>query len=117
MRWGLNLCLGCFSQLGGEPYVLDMIDTFVPRGKVSIVHLRDVQGTIERFQECFLGDGNYDPAKVLTRLKRCGYNGIVIDDHVPFLTDDTRWGRTARAFENGYIQGMKAMLDYLDAQS
>lgn len=115
--WGLNLCLGCFSQLGGEPYVLDMIDTFVSRGKVSIVHLRDVQGTIERFQECFLGDGNYDPAKVLTRLKRCGYNGIVIDDHVPFLTDDTRWGRTARAFENGYIQGMKAMLDYLDAQS
>lgn len=113
--WGLNLCLGCFSQLGGEEYVMDMIDEFVPRGKVSIVHLRDVQGDIECFQECFLGDGRYNPAKVLMKLKRCGYDGIIIDDHVPFLTDDTRWGKTARAYQTGYMQGMKMMLDYIDS--
>ena len=112
--WGLNLCIGCFSQLGGEDYVLDMIRTFVPRGKVSMVHLRDVQGDIDCFNECFLGDGRFNPAKVLTELKRCGYNGIIMDDHVPFLSGDTRWGHTARAYEHGYIQGMRMMLNYID---
>ena len=115
--WGLNLCLGCFSQLGGEECVLDMIRTFVPRGKVSMVHLRDVRGTLDCFSECFLGDGNYNPAKVLMELKRCGYDGVIMDDHVPFLTSATRWGHTARAYEIGYIQGMKQMLDYIDGMA
>lgn len=113
--WGLNLCLGSFSQLGGEEYVLDMIETFVRRGKVGIVHLRDVQGTIDDFQECFLGDGRYNPAKVLMALKRAGYDGLILDDHVPYLTSDTRWGHRARAYQIGYIQGMKMMLDYVDS--
>ena len=115
--WGLNLCIGCFSQLGGEAYVMDMINTFVPKGKVSIVHLRDVQGTIGCFKECFLGDGNFNPAKVLMALKRNGYDGLIMDDHVPFLLGDTRWGHTARAYEHGYIQGMRMMLNYCDALS
>ena len=113
--WGLNLCIGCFSQLGGEEYVLDMIRTFVPKGKVSMVHLRDVEGTIDCFKECFLGDGRFNPAKVLMELKKCGYRGIIMDDHVPFITNDTRWGHTARAYEHGYIQGMRAMLDFVDS--
>lgn len=110
--WGLNLCLGCFSQLGGEEYVIDMIHEFVPKRKVPIVHFRDVQGNIDCFQECFLGDGRYNPAKVMTELAFQGYDGLVVDDHVPFIAGDTRWGRTARAYQTGYIQGMKTMLDY-----
>lgn len=113
--WGINLCIGCFSQLGGEDSVLDMIRTFVPKGKVSMVHLRDVQGTIDCFNECLLGKGRFNPAKVLIELKKCGYEGLVMEDHVPFLAGDTRWGHTTRAYQNGYIQGLRAMLDYLDA--
>lgn len=112
--WGINLCLGTFSQLGGEPYVLDMIRTFVPRGKVSMVHFRDVQGTVGHFQECFPGDGNYDPAKVMTELSACAYRGAVLDDHVPFLTGDTRWGHLARAYTFGYLRGLLRMLNYRD---
>jgi len=29
-----------------------------------------------------------------------------LDDHVPFLTGDTRWGHTARANAFGYLRGM-----------
>ena len=111
--WGLNLCIGCFSQLGGEECVLDMIRTFVPRGKVSMVHLRDVQGNIDCFNECLLGDGRFNPARVLAELQRCGYDGLIMEDHVPHLAGDSRWGHTARAYQNGYIQGMRMMLDYL----
>jgi mannonate dehydratase len=48
-------------------------------------------------------------------LKRCGYDGLVMEDHVPFLEGDSRWGHTARAYQNGYIQGMRMMLDYIDS--
>ncbi len=30
----------------------------------------------------------------------------MLDDHVPFLTGDTRWGHTARANAFGYLRGM-----------
>lgn len=110
--WGINLCLGTFSQLGGEEYVLDMIREFAPRDRIHMVHLRDVQGTVESFSECFLGEGRYHPGKVMRELEKNHYDGLVLDDHVPYLTNDTRWGHTSRAYEFGFISGMAAMMEY-----
>lgn len=110
--WGINFCMGTFSQLGGEEYVLDMIREFVPRQRIHMVHFRDVQGTVENFSECFLGEGRYNPCRVLRELEKNGYDGLILDDHVPYLTNDTRWGHTSRAYEFGYITGMSAMMKY-----
>ena len=110
--WKVNLCLGCFSQMGGEESVLEAIDYFGKRDKIAMVHLRDVQGTGCDFQECLLGDGNYDPAKVICALDKAGYDGFVMDDHVPYIVGSSRWGHTARANANGYIRGMIRMLEY-----
>ena len=109
--WGINFCMGTFSQLGGEDAVMRVIDEFVPRGKIHMVHFRDVQGTVEDFKECFPGDGRYDPARVMLALHRAGYNGLVLDDHVPFINNDTRWGHTARANVFGYLRGMQKMME------
>ena len=109
--WGINFCMGTFSQLGGEEAVMQVINEFVPRGKIHMVHFRDVQGTIEDFWECFPGDGRYNPAKVMRALYKCGYKGLVLDDHVPFINNDTRWGHTARANVFGYLRGMQTMLE------
>ena len=114
--WGINFCMGTFSQLGGEQAVMEMIEEFVPRNKVYMVHFRDVQGTIEDFKECFLGDGRYDPAKIMYALKRNGYKRLILDDHVPFINNDTRWGHTARANAFGYLRGMKQMMDFWDKE-
>lgn len=110
--WGINFCMGTFSQLGGEEAVLEMIDKFVSKGKVHMVHFRDVQGTINDFKECFPGDGRYDPAKIMWKLHENGYNGLVLDDHVPFINNDTRWGHTARANVFGYLRGMQKMMEF-----
>ncbi len=110
--WGINFCMGTFSQLNGEESVMGMIKEFVPKNRIHMVHFRDVQGTLEDFSECYLGEGRYDPAKVMTALHENGYNGLVLDDHVPYLTNDTRWGHTSRAFEFGYLNGMAAMMNY-----
>ena len=103
--------MGTFSQLGGEETVMSIIDEFVPRNKIHMVHFRDVQGTVDNFWECFPGDGRYNPAKVMRALVKSGYNGLVLDDHVPFINNDTRWGHTARANVFGYLRGMQKMLE------
>ena len=108
--WGINFCMGTFSQLNGESAVMEMIEEFVPRGKIHMVHFRDVQGTLENFSECFLGEGRYNPAKIMLALRKNGYQGLVLDDHVPYLTADSRWGHRSRAFAFGYLNGMASMM-------
>lgn len=39
-----------------------------------------------------------------------GYNGLILDDHFPFITGDTRWGHTARAYTFGYLRGLERMM-------
>lgn len=110
--WGLDLCLGsCSSMVGGAENVWEMIRHFGPKGKIFYVHFRDVQGTIPNFQECFLGEGNYDPAAVLIELRKVGFTGFLLDDHVPIIDNDSEYGHLARANMIGYIQGLLKMLE------
>ncbi|HTV12470.1 MAG TPA: mannonate dehydratase [Acidimicrobiales bacterium] len=113
--FGIELCLGTISEMGGEEAVLDAIRYLVPRDKVGYVHLRDVKGTVPTFVECFLGEGNYNPARVVRELGRCGYEGFILDDHTPALVGDSAYGHRGRAFALGYIQGLIQMLDFDDA--
>jgi mannonate dehydratase len=75
------------------------------------VHFRDVKGTVPNFVECFLGEGNFEPANVIQQLIDVGFEGWLQDDHVPFMTDDTSYGHRARAHEIGYMQGILSILD------
>ncbi len=110
--WGLDLCLGCCSEMpGGAENVYAMIKHFGPRGQILYVHFRDVQGTAPLFQECFIGEGNYDPAAVMLALKRSGFDGFLLDDHVPHMDDDSEWAHRGRAHAIGYLQGLINMLE------
>jgi mannonate dehydratase len=112
--WGLDLCLGCCSEMpGGAANVIEMIEHFGPRGQILYVHFRDVQGTVPVFQECFIGEGNYDPAVVMVALKQSGFDGFLLDDHVPHMDDDSEWAHRGRAHAIGYMQGLINMLDLL----
>ena len=108
--WALDLCLGCCSEMpGGADTVAEMIEYFGPRGAIAYVHFRDVKGTVPNFVECFIGEGNYDPAKVMTLLAKNGFDGFLIDDHVPKMDNDTVWGHRGRAHAIGYMQGLIRM--------
>jgi mannonate dehydratase len=113
--WGLNFCIGTVSEMGGEAAVDEVIDLLAPDGRILYVHFRDVRGTVPRFRECFLGEGNLDPARVVTRLHEAGFDGFLIDDHVPAMVGDRgTWGDTSseaycgrgRAHAIGYLQGV-----------
>lgn len=114
--WGLDLCLGCCSEMaGGATNVREMIEFFGPKGRILYVHFRDVQGTVPSFTECFIGEGNYDPAEAMLLLKRNGFTGFLLDDHVPHMDDDSDWNHRGRAHAIGYMQGLLRMGDFLQA--
>jgi mannonate dehydratase len=106
--------------MAGTESVNRVIDFFGPKGRIFYVHFRDVQGVVPRFQESFLGEGNYDPAATLRRLAGAGFDGFIIDDHVPaMIGDEDTWADTAsaaycsrgRAHAIGYLQGLLNALD------
>lgn len=112
--WGLDLCLGCCSEMpGGAENAMAMIEHFGPRGRILYVHFRDVQGTVPTFQECFIGEGNFDPAAAMLALRRSGFTGFLLDDHVPHMDDDTAWNHRGRAHAIGYMQGLIRMMAHI----
>ena len=114
--WGLDLCLGCCSEMpGGAVNVKRMIEFFGPKGKITYVHFRDVQGTVPNFIECFIGDGNFDPAEAMTLLHRNGFTGFLLDDHVPHMDGDSDWNHRGRAHAIGYMQGLIRQMNYAAA--
>lgn len=107
---GLDFCMGCWSEMG--PGVLEAINHFGSRSQIAYVHFRDVQGVVPSFQECFLGEGNVDVVSAIRTLRDVGFDGFIIDDHVPHMVDDTEWAHRGRAFQTGYIMGLvKALVD------
>lgn len=110
--WGMDLCLGTVSEMvGGAEAVRRAIDLLGPSGRIFYVHLRQVQGTVPRFAECFLGEGSYDVPAVLRQLIEVGFEGFLLDDHVPHMTGDTAYGHRARAHAIGYMQGVLAAIE------
>ena len=106
---GLDFCHGCWSEMG--PGVIEAIRYFGQRGKILYVHFRDVQGTVPKFQECFIDEGNSDMFEVVKTLKEIGFTGFLLTDHVPHIVDDTPWGHRSNAYALGYI---KALLDVVN---
>lgn len=108
--WALDLCLGCCSEMvGGAQNVRDLIRYFGPKGSLAYIHFRDVQGTVPNFRECFIGEGNFDPAEVMMLLHEVGFDGFLLDDHVPQMDGDTPWNHRGRAHAIGYMQGLLRM--------
>jgi mannonate dehydratase len=86
-----------------------MIEFFGLKGRIFYVHFRDVQGVVPDFTECFIGEGNFNPAEAMSLLKANGFTGFLLDDHVPHMDDDTEWNHRGRAHAIGYMQGLLKM--------
>jgi mannonate dehydratase len=92
-----------------------VVPFFVPKQRVVYIHFRDVQGTVPDFIECFIGEGNFDPGEVMAQLIRLGFDGFILDDHVPQMDGDTPWNHRGRAHAIGYMQGLIRMAEHMKA--
>ena len=116
-NWGLLFCIGTFSQMeGGAKNIYEAIDYFGLRKRLIYAHMRDVQGTVPKFHECFLGEGNFDPFEVIYALKHSGFDGFIVSDHVPAIEGDTTWGHRVRYADTGYMRGLMEAIDKMEAR-
>jgi mannonate dehydratase len=104
-RHGLDFCVGTWAEMGVAT-MFDALQHFGRRGKLVYIHFRNVKGAVPKFREAFVDDGDVDELRVVRTLRDVGFDGFVIDDHVPHMTDDTIWGHRSRAFATGYIKGL-----------
>jgi mannonate dehydratase len=106
---GLAFCTGSFAEAGAEG-MHAALENFARAKRIHYVHLRSVTGRLPRFAEAFIDEGTVDAVRVLRTLAEHGFDGFVIDDHVPHLVGDTVWGHRARAHATGFIAGaMRAL--------
>ncbi len=108
---GMEFCMGCFSEMGED--VIKAIHYFGSHGKIFYVHFRDVIGCVPKFQECFLGEGNFSPVDAIVALKETNFQGFIIDDHVPEMIDDSHWRHRGHAHATGYILGVVEAVETL----
>ena len=109
---GYLYCCGTRAESGGSAIVMDEINNYGRKGKIFMIHLRNVRGSLATaggFEETLLDDGDMNMFKILRELKQVGFDGCVNPDHHPKLEGDED-GMMALGYAIGYIKALFAVL-------
>ena len=113
---GYLYCCGTRAQAGGSPLVLDEIHNYGRKGRLFMIHLRNVRGSLATaggFEEVLLDDGDMNPAKILLELKQIGFDGCINPDHIPTLEGDEGTLTKGMAYSVGYLKALFAAMAVL----
>jgi len=105
---GYLYCCGTRAEAGGSTIVLDEINSYGRKGRIFMVHLRNVRGSLATagaFEEVLLDDGDMNPFKIVRELQKVGFDGCINADHIPKLEGDV-----GLAYSVGYIKALFAAL-------
>ncbi|CAN5907392.1 mannonate dehydratase [soil metagenome] len=113
---GITLCQGNFTLMTDD--LPAVIRKFGEKDKIFFVHLRDVRGTPEKFQETFHDDGQTDMLACMRAYRDIGFEGVFRPDHVPTmegdLNSDAGYSSVGRLYAVGYLKGLRQAV-YADA--
>lgn len=104
---GLNLCVGTLAEMlwNPEKELYPVFRSLVKTGRVFNIHLRNIKGGRNNFQECWPDEGVYDQAEIINIAADEGYDGSVDPDHVGQSSADPGSSQ-AFAYGYGYINGL-----------
>jgi mannonate dehydratase len=104
---GFNLCLGSTAEGLKNPRteILPIIKWVGERNQIFNIHLRNIKGGWDNFQEVYPDNGEMDFFEVLKALRDVDYPYMVMPDHVPHHPDPAS-SNQAFAFAYGYIKAM-----------
>lgn len=106
---GICLCQGNFTLMTDD--LPAVIRHFGSQGKIFFVHLRDVRGTPEKFEETFHDDGQTNMLECLKAYRDIGFDGVARPDHVPTMEGDSNenagYSAIGRLFAIGYLKGLR----------
>lgn len=104
----LEFCLGSLMEMpGGDIY--DTIEKHVSRNEIGYIHFRNIVGTVPKYHEVFLDEGDMDMVRVAKILHEQGYDGVVIPDHTPLMDCDDGW-HAGMAWAMGYMRALLQVL-------
>ncbi len=105
---GVTFCRANFKLMGAD--LPGCIRRFASQKRLFFLHLRDVRGTAERFEEVFHDEAAAELIETLRVCHEAGFNGPLRCDHVPTLAgeanDQPGYGTLGRLFADGYIIGL-----------
>ena len=107
-NFGFLMCMGTvgtgLKDPGGDE-LIDIIKYFGERKKIFGVHLRNIKGRRDNFEECFPDRGDINFYRVMKALRDAEYAYGIHPDHMPSHSKD-KGKQQAFAFGFGYIQAM-----------
>ena len=105
---GLEFCLGSIAEMTqGDVY--QATDQYSRQDKVFYVHFRNVTGTVPRYWEVFVDEGDIDRVRILRILRDNNFNGVLIPDHTPQMHCEAPW-HAGMAFAMGYMKSAISMV-------
>ncbi|MFT7034287.1 MAG: mannonate dehydratase [Cyclobacteriaceae bacterium] len=104
---GFNLCLGSTAEGLKDPKteILPIIKWVGERKQIFNIHLRNIKGGWNNFQEVYPDNGDMDFVQVLKALRDVDYDAMIMPDHIP-QHDDPASPLQGHAFAFGYIKAL-----------
>lgn len=104
---GFNLCLGSVAEGLKDPKteIIPIIKWVGERNQIFNIHMRNIKGGWNNFQEVYPDNGDMDFVEVVRALRDVGYSGMVMPDHIP-RHDDPASGLQGHAFAFGYNKAL-----------
>ncbi|AKP53439.1 mannonate dehydratase [Cyclobacterium amurskyense] len=98
---GFNFCIGSIAEGLRDPKndIFPIIEYFGKRKQIFNVHLRNIKGNYNNFQEVFPDNGEMNFFHVMRALRDVEFDGMVMPDHVP--THEAE-GASSQAFSFAY---------------
>lgn len=110
---GVTFCRANFKLMGAD--LAKWIGHFGKQRRLFFLHLRDVRGTAERFEEVFHDEAAAELMATLRCCQEAGFDGPLRCDHVPTLAgeanDQPGYGTLGRLFADGYVMGLMDALN------
>ena len=106
---GITMCQGNFALMTDD--LPGVIRHFGRQGKLFFVHLRDVRGTPDKFEETWHDAGKTDFLACLRAYREIGFEGVLRPDHLPTVEGDSNeaagYSSFGRLYAIGYIRGLR----------
>jgi mannonate dehydratase len=108
----MNFCQGTVAEMCTSPAteVLEAIRDFGGRGKLFMVHFRNIRGGYGAFDEVYPDNGDVNMLAALRVYREVGYQGMICPDHVPISDVDPDRERQF-AFCLGYIRALLQVVE------
>lgn len=105
---GMTLDTGVLRETGADPVAA--ISWFGRAGRIHHVHMRNIrlERQFEKYTEVFHDEGEADLPAAMRALVRAGYQGCIVPDHTPHLSEYDGPQREGWALAAGYLKGLLA---------